>query len=54
MRGKYRGDVIVLLKLFMPKKVSKLVKKQLEDMRDSISPSDFKSAIRDDAKSRRR
>ena len=37
MRGKYRGDVIVLLKLFMPKKVNKLVKKQLEDMRESTS-----------------
>lgn len=54
MRGKYRGDVIVLLKLFMPKKVNKLVKKQLEDMRDTTSPSDFMSAIREDAKSRRR
>ena len=54
MRGRYRGDVIILLKLFMPKKVSKLVKKQLEDMRDNISPDDFMSAIREDAKSRRR
>ena len=36
MRGKYRGDVIVLLKLFMPKKVNKLVKKQLEDMRNQL------------------
>lgn len=54
MRGKYRGDVIVLLKLFMPKKVNKLVKKQLEDMRESTSPDNFMEAIKQDAKLRRR
>ena len=54
MRGKYRGDVIVLLKLFMPKKVNKLVKKQLEDMRESTSPDNFMEAIKHDAKLRRR
>lgn len=53
-RGGGRGDVVVLLKLHMPKKVPKSTKKQLEQVRSDLAPSDTMSSIVDDAQERRR
>ena len=53
-RGGGRGDVVVLLKLHMPKKVPKSTKKQLEQVRNDLAPSDTMSSILDDAQERRR
>ena len=52
-RGSGRGDVVVLVKLFMPRKVSKDVKKKLDEIQGNISPEDIISSIKDDAKDRR-
>ena len=53
-RGR-RGDVIILLKLHMPKKTNKEVKSKVDSLRNelSISESDLESAILDEAKDRR-
>ena len=53
-RGR-RGDVIILLKLHMPKKTDKGVKSKVESLRTelSISESDLENAILDEAKDRR-
>ena len=52
-RGSGRGDVIVLLKLHMPKKVDKKSKKALQDLKPALGPKDLLKRIRDDAKERR-
>ncbi len=53
-RGIGRGDVVVLCKLHMPKKFDKGTKKQLEELRDSLSGSgDLIDHILDDARYRR-
>lgn len=52
-RGSGRGDVIVLLKLHMPKKVSKKVKKSLQELKDDLGPEDLIDRIIDDAQERR-
>ncbi len=53
-RGR-RGDVIILLKLHLPKKPSKDVKSNVEKLRSELSISDesLESAILDEAKDRR-
>ena len=53
-RGGGRGDVVVLLKLHMPKKVPKATRKGLDAMREDLSPDDVEASIIDDAKQRRR
>ena len=53
-RGGGRGDVVVLLKLHMPKKVPKSVKKSLDSLRSELGPDDTLSSILDDADERRR
>ena len=53
-RGGGRGDVVVLLKLHMPKKVAKSVRKSLDDVRSELAPGDTLTSIRDDAEKRRR
>jgi molecular chaperone DnaJ len=53
-RGTGRGDVVVLLKLYMPKKVSKAARKTLESVRSDLSPDDITKSILDDASERRR
>jgi molecular chaperone DnaJ len=52
-RGSGRGDVIVLLKLHMPKKISKATKKALSALKENLSPADTKQSILDDAVDRR-
>jgi len=53
-RGR-RGDVIILLKLFIPKKPSKDVKSRIDSLRSDlgISKEDLESVILDEAKDRR-
>ena len=53
-RGNGRGDVVVLLKLHMPKKVAKTTKKSLTELRDALSPEDLEASILRDAEERRR
>lgn len=53
-RGGGRGDVVVLLKLFMPKKVSKASKKAMESVREELAPKDITESILEDAAERRR
>ncbi len=53
-RGGGRGDVVVLLKLHMPKKLNRASKKSLESLREALSPSDIDAAIKEDAQERRR
>ena len=53
-RGGGRGDVVVLLKLHMPKKVPKATRKGLESMRADLAPGDIEASILDDADERRR
>ena len=53
-RGNGRGDVVVLLKLHMPKKVGRSTKKSLEALRGDLGPKDVKSSILNDAQERRR
>ena len=53
-RGGGRGDVVVLLKLHMPKKIPKSVKKSLDALRSDLAPKDTLSSILDDAEERRR
>ena len=53
-RGAGRGDVVVLCKLFMPRKIDKATKKTLETIRDSLNGSkDIIDKIIDDAEDRR-
>ena len=53
-RGAGRGDVVVLCKLFMPKKIDKATKKTLETIRDSLNGSkDIIDKIIHDAEDRR-
>jgi len=52
-RGSGRGDVVVLLKLHMPKKVDKKSKKALQDLKSVLAPKDILERIKDDAKDRR-
>ena len=52
-RGSGRGDVVVLLKLHMPSKVSKATKKTLESIKDDLSPADMMDSILKDATDRR-
>ncbi|MBT5390731.1 MAG: molecular chaperone DnaJ [Euryarchaeota archaeon] len=52
-RGSGRGDVIVLLKLHMPKKVDKKSKKSLQDLKSVLGPKDLLERIKQDAKERR-
>jgi molecular chaperone DnaJ len=51
-----RGSVMVLLKLAMPKKVSRATKKQLADLRENLGSgnSDITQDISDEARNRRR
>jgi molecular chaperone DnaJ len=53
-RGSGRGDVVVLVKLHMPKKISKNIKKSLDELRDELSPSDIVSTVEEDAQKRRK
>jgi molecular chaperone DnaJ len=55
-RGRGRGNVTVLLKLFVPEKLSKNVKKQIEDLRSEIgiAPDSMADMVRNEAKNRRR
>ena len=52
-RGSGRGDVIVLLKLHMPKKIDKKSKKTLEGLKSVLGPKDLVQRIKEDAKERR-
>ena len=53
IRGSGRGDVVVLVKLQMPNKVSKSEIKQLESTRPEFSEEEMRQIIRDDANKRR-
>lgn len=48
------GDVVVLLKLHMPKKLSKDAKKSLNILRDELGPEDITQRILEDSEERRR
>ena len=48
-----RGDIIVLVKLHMPKKVNKKTKKALQEVKEALAPSDMIERIKQDAKDRR-
>ena len=53
-RGVGRGDVVILCKLFMPTKLDKSTKRELENLRDSLNgKSDIIDKIIDDAEERR-
>lgn len=54
-RGRGRGDVTVLLKLFAPKKVSKSMRSKLEDLRIDfgLPMEDIESMVRREAEDRR-
>ena len=54
-RGRGRGDVTVLLKLFAPKKVSKSMRSKLEELRVDfgLPPEDVESMVRREAEDRR-
>lgn len=55
-RGRGRGDVTVLLKMHNPKKVSRAMKKQLEEMRSDfgLAVDDLLDVVSGEARSRRR
>ena len=53
LRGSGRGDVVVLVKLQMPSKVSKSDLKQLESTREIYSDDELQDMIREDAFKRR-
>lgn len=53
-RGSGRGDVVVLLKLHMPKKVPKATRKSLDALRTDLSPDDVLDSIVKDASDRRK
>ena len=52
-RGSGRGDVVVLLKLHMPKKVDKKSKKALQALQSVLAPNDALERIKEDARERR-
>ena len=54
-RGRGRGNITVLLKLYVPSKLSKNVKKQIEGLRDEIGIDldSVEDLVRKEAKSRR-
>ena len=52
-RGSGRGDVVILLKLHMPKKIDKKSKKVLQSLQSVLAPSDVLQRIKDDAHERR-
>ena len=52
-RGSGRGDVVILLKLHMPKKIYKKSKKVLQSLQSVLAPSDVLQRIKDDAQERR-
>jgi len=52
-RGSGRGDVVILLKLHMPKKIDKKSKKVLQSLQSVLAPSDVLQRIKDDAQERR-
>lgn len=54
LRGGGRGDVVVLLKLHMPKKFSRSARSSLEELREHMAPSDLEERIREEADVRRR
>ena len=53
IRGSGRGDVVILVKLQMPKKVSKAEMKQLESTRQSYTEEELQEIIKQDASKRR-
>ena len=53
-RGNGRGDVVVLLKLHMPKKIGRSTKKALDALRTELGPNDIHQSILKDAEERRR
>ena len=53
-RSKKRGDVVVLLKLHMPERLTKDVKKTLSSIRDHLAPEDIVERILKDSNERRR
>ena len=53
IRGSGRGDVVVLIKLQMPTKVTKAEQKQLESHRTQLSDEELQNIIRKDAADRR-
>ncbi len=52
-RGAGRGEVVILLKLHVPKKLDKATKRALEQLREALSPADIEARIRTDAEDRR-
>ena len=54
LRGGGRGDVVVLLKLHMPRKLSKEARKALETLREELGPEDVVRRVMDEADERRR
>ena len=53
IRGSGRGDVVVLVKLQMPTKVTKAEQKQLESERTNLTDEELQNIIRKDAADRR-
>jgi molecular chaperone DnaJ len=53
IRGSGRGDVVILVKLQMPKKVNKAEMKQLESTRQSFTDEELQEIIKQDASKRR-
>lgn len=55
-RGRGRGDITVLLKLHVPKKISKGLKRQISELQSEISiePDDYEDFVRGEADERRR
>ena len=53
LRGSGRGDVVVLVKLQLPEKVSKSQAKHLESNKPKYSDEELETRIKQDAKKRR-
>ena len=53
IRGSGRGDVVILVKLQMPKKLSKAEMKQLESTRQTYTEEELQEIIKQDASKRR-
>ena len=54
LRGSSRGDVVVLVKLQMPRKLSKEERKYLESTREDYTDDELQERIKDDASKRRK
>tara|TARA_B100001564_G_C20654651_1_gene678562 strand:+ start:1207 stop:2361 length:1155 start_codon:yes stop_codon:yes gene_type:complete len=54
IRGSGRGDVVILVKLFMPKKINKQSLKSLQQNREPLSDEKMRERIGNDAKERRK